>query len=112
MQWATRQQFHHRSVLMQTWGAVLLLVACALWIRLGFLLVDQQDAYCYRVTMECEVVTEWPKQLAMLGISAPLSVLGAALLVGGSVRRQTSAHVLQVIEMQKSEERDRAKREK
>ncbi|MEV0915304.1 hypothetical protein AB0I93_13680 [Streptomyces sp. NPDC049967] len=41
-------------------------------------------------------------------VPAPLSVLGAALLVGGSVRRQTSAHILQVIEMQKSEDRARS----
>ena len=31
------------------------------------------------------------------------------LLVAGSVRRQTSAHVLRVIEMQQSEERARKK---
>ncbi|MFF8913625.1 hypothetical protein ACF08M_09945 [Streptomyces sp. NPDC015032] len=108
MQWAARQRFHHTSALMQTWGAVLLIVACALWIWLGFLLADEQEVYCYHVS-RCEVVTEVPKQLTVLGASVPLSVLGTALLVGGSVRRQTSAHVLQVIEMQKSEERARAK---
>ncbi|MFD0023658.1 hypothetical protein [Streptomyces sp. NPDC058382] len=108
MQWAARQNFHHRSVLMQGWGVVLLLVACALWIWLAFLLVDQQDAYCYRTVYNCVLVTSLPKQLTILAVSVPLSVLGAALLVGGSVRRQTSAHVLQVIEMQKSEDRARA----
>lgn len=109
MQWAARQQFHHRSMLMLTWGAVLLLITCALWIWLGFLLVDQQDVYCYRVSTQCKVVTEWPKQLTILGISAPSSVLGAALFVAGSVRKQTSAHVFEVIEKQKSEERSRQK---
>ncbi|MGW1102174.1 hypothetical protein [Streptomyces sp. NPDC002540] len=111
MQWAARQRFHHRSTLMQAWGAVLLVVACVLWIRLGFLLAEQWDAYCYRVS-QCEAVTEVPKQLTVLGISALLSVLGTALLVAGSVRRQTSAHVFEVIEMQKSEERERAKQQK
>ncbi|WP_406322240.1 hypothetical protein [Streptomyces sp. NBC_01637] len=53
--------------------------------------------------MECTVVSELPKQLTVLAVCGPLSVLGSALLVGGSVRRQTSAHVFQVIEMQKSE---------
>ncbi|MFB6778845.1 hypothetical protein ACFCX0_15825 [Streptomyces sp. NPDC056352] len=72
--------------------------------------MDQADAYCYRVTMQCTVVSELPKQLTVLAISGPLSVLGSALLVAGSVRRQTSAYVFQVIEMQKSEERDRHKR--
>ncbi|MEU9618492.1 MULTISPECIES: hypothetical protein [unclassified Streptomyces] len=108
MQWPARQRFHHHSALMQTWGAVLLIAACALWIWLGFLLADQQGTYCYRAS-PCEVATEVPKQLTVLGASVPLSVLGTALLVGGSVRRQTSAHVFQVIEMQKSEERERAK---
>ncbi|MFG2561189.1 hypothetical protein [Streptomyces sp. NPDC048496] len=41
--------------------------------------------------------------------SAPSSVLGAALFVAGSVRKQTSAHVFEVIEKQKSEERSRQK---
>ncbi|GAA1313560.1 hypothetical protein GCM10009647_039660 [Streptomyces sanglieri] len=110
MQWAARQYFHHRSALMQSWGAVLLLVACALWVWLGFLLAGQQDMYCYRtMSGSCEVESGLPKQLTVLGISAPLSVVGAGLLVAGTVRRQTSAHVFEVIEMQKSEERNRQK---
>ncbi|WP_326767088.1 hypothetical protein OG978_23400 [Streptomyces sp. NBC_01591] len=110
MQWAARQHFHHRSALMQTWGVVLLLIACALWVWLGFLLAEDQDMYCHRtMSSMCEVDTDVPKQLTLLGISAPLSVLGAGLLVAGSVRRQTSAHVFEVIEMQKSEERSRQK---
>ncbi|MFF3782598.1 hypothetical protein [Streptomyces sp. NPDC001933] len=108
MQWAARERFTNRSSLMQVWGVGLLLAACALWIWLGFLLADEPDTYCYRVS-SCEVLTEVPKQLTVLGISAPLSVLGAGLLVAGSVRRQTSAHVFEVIEMQKSEERSREK---
>ncbi|MCT2545973.1 hypothetical protein ACFV8E_22405 [Streptomyces sp. NPDC059849] len=110
MQWAARQYFHHRSALMQAWGAVLLLVACALWVWLGFQLAGQQDVYCHRtMSGSCEVDTGLPKQLTVLGISAPLSVVGAGLLVAGTVRRQTSAHVFEVIEMQKSEERNRQK---
>ncbi|WNI23175.1 hypothetical protein [Streptomyces sp. ITFR-16] len=110
MQWAARQHFHHRSVQMQGWGALLLLVACALWIWLGTLLWDQDDTlYCFRASSVCELDTTLPKELTLLAVSAPLSVAGTGLLVGGSVRRQTSAHVLQVIEMQKSEERARAK---
>lgn len=109
MQWVARQSFHHRSALMQGWGVGLLLASGALWVWLAFLLVDQRDAYCYRTVSNCELITAWPQQLTILAVSAPLSVLGAALLVGGSVRRQTSAHVLRIIELQKSEERARAK---
>ncbi|WP_393059783.1 hypothetical protein [Streptomyces sp. LN549] len=110
MQWVERQHFHHRSALMQGWGAVLLLVACVLWVWLGFLLWDQDDTlYCFRASSVCELDSTMPKQLVLLALSAPLSVAGSALLVAGSVRRQTSAHVLRVIEMQQSEDRARAK---
>lgn len=109
MQWAARQRFHHTSTTMQTWGAVLLLAACALWVRLAFLLVEQADTTCFAVTNHCSLVTAWPEQLTLLAASAPLSVLGAALFVAGTVRRQASAHVLEVIEMQRAEQRARQK---
>lgn len=110
MQWVARQHFHHRSAQMQGWGALFLLVACALWGWLGFLLWDADDTlYCFRASSVCAMDTTMPKQLTLLGVSAPLSVAGTGLLVAGSVRRQTSAHVFQVIEMQQSEERARNK---
>ncbi|MFE9818917.1 hypothetical protein [Streptomyces sp. NPDC005773] len=109
MQWVERQHFHHRSALMQGWGAVLLLVACGLWVRLGFLMWDQDDSfYCSRASI-CELDGTMPTQLILLAVSAPLSVAGSALLVAGSARRQTTEHVLRVIEMQQSEERARRK---
>lgn len=106
MHWVATQRFHHRSALMQRWGVALLLGACALWIWLAFLLADRSDAYCYRA---CEQITDLSELLTILIVSVPLSVLGAALLIGGSVRRQTSAHIHQVIEMQQSEDRAREK---
>ncbi|NED07374.1 hypothetical protein G3I55_37720 [Streptomyces sp. SID6648] len=111
MQWVARQQFHRTSTSMQTWGVVLLLGACALWVRLAFLLVEQSDASCYGETQYCDLIEAWPEQLTLLAISAPVSVLGTALLVAGAVRRQTSAHVLEVIEMQGAEERARQKKQ-
>ncbi|MGW7092331.1 hypothetical protein [Streptomyces sp. NPDC054874] len=110
MQWVARQQFHRTSTTMQAWGAALLLAACALWVRLAFLLMGQADASCYGETQYCDLIDAWPGQLTLLAISAPLSVLGAALFVAGTVRRQTSAHVLEVIEMQGAEERARQKK--
>jgi hypothetical protein len=110
VQWVERQHFDHRSALMQGWGALLLLAACALWVWLGVLLWDQDDTlYCFRASSVCELDSTMPKQLILLSLSAPLSVAGSALLVAGSVRRQTTAHVLRVIEMQQSEERARRK---
>lgn len=94
---------------MQTWGAVLLLAACALWVRLAFLLVEQSDASCYGHTQNCDLIEAWPEQLTLLAISVPVSVLGVALFVAGTVRRQVSAHVLEVIELQRSEARQREK---
>ncbi|MEW5536246.1 hypothetical protein AB1339_01070 [Streptomyces cyaneofuscatus] len=109
MQWVARQQFHRTSTSMQTWGTVSLLVACALWVRLAFLLVEQSDASCYGETQNCDLIEAWPGQLTLLAISAPVSVLGVALFVAGTVRRQATAHVLEVIEMQRAEARQRKK---
>ncbi|MEW2067909.1 hypothetical protein [Streptomyces sp. NPDC007346] len=111
MQWIARQQFHRTSATVQTWGAVLLLAACTSWVRLAFLLVEQSDVSCYGQTQNCRLIEAWPEQLTLLAISALLSVLGAALFVAGMVRRQVSAHVLEVIEMQRAEARRKEKEE-
>ncbi|MFB7047963.1 hypothetical protein ACFCX7_17645 [Streptomyces microflavus] len=95
---------------MQSWGAVLLIAACALWVRLAFLLVEQSDASCYGDTQNCGLIEAWPEQLTILAVSVPLSVLGTVLFVAGTVRRQISAHVLEVIEMQRAEKRARQKK--
>ncbi|MET8497949.1 hypothetical protein [Streptomyces microflavus] len=110
MQWIARQQFHRTSTSMQSWGAVLLIAACALWVRLAFLLVEQSDASCYGETQNCGLIEAWPEQLTILAVSVPLSVLGTVLFVAGTVRRQISAHVLEVIEMQRAEKRARRKK--
>ncbi|MFD8667968.1 hypothetical protein ACFV1U_21545 [Streptomyces microflavus] len=110
MQWIARQQFHRTSTSMQSWGAVLLIAACALWVRLAFLLVEQSDASCYGETQNCGLIEAWPEQLTILAVSVPLSVLGTVLFVAGTVRRQISAHVLEVIEMQRAEKRARHKK--
>ncbi|MET8347790.1 MULTISPECIES: hypothetical protein [Streptomyces microflavus subgroup] len=110
MQWIARQQFHRTSTSMQSWGAVLLIAACALWVRLAFLLVEQSDASCFGETQNCGLIEAWPEQLTILAVSVPLSVLGTVLFVAGTVRRQISAHVLEVIEMQRAEKRARQKK--
>ncbi|WP_411079887.1 hypothetical protein [Streptomyces sp. cmx-18-6] len=107
MQWIARQKFHRTSTAMRGWGAVLLLAACAAWARLAYLLTDVADVTCYESSVPCSLTTAWPEQLTLLAVSVPLSVLGTALFVAGAVRRQTSAHVLEVIEMQRVEERRR-----
>lgn len=109
MQWVARQKFHRRSAPMQGWGVALLPVACALWVWPAFLPADRSDAYGYRTVSNRRPLTARPERLTIPAVSAPVSVFGAALLVGGSVRRQTGAHILQVIETQKSEERARGK---
>ncbi|MFJ1926893.1 MULTISPECIES: hypothetical protein [unclassified Streptomyces] len=112
--WGARQRLHQRSAPIQGCGVALppaasaLRVWPALWVWPAFLLVDQRDAYRYRTVSDGELITGWPQQLATLAVSAPLSVPGAALLVGGSVHRRTSAHSLRIIETRKSEDRSRS----
>ncbi|MFJ9393375.1 hypothetical protein ACIRQT_00650 [Streptomyces californicus] len=108
MHWIARQHFNRISTLLQMWGAVLLLGACALWARLAFLLVDG-DASCSGETQYCDLIDNLPEQLTLLAASSPLSVLGTALLVAGTVRRQASGHALAVIELRASEDRAQQK---
>ncbi|WP_234421918.1 hypothetical protein [Streptomyces sp. CB00316] len=64
----------------------------------------------HQAAHNCDLIEAWPEQLTLLAISAPVSVLGAVLFVTGTVRRQTSARVLEVIEMQRAEKRARQKK--
>ncbi|GAA2436841.1 hypothetical protein [Streptomyces lavendulocolor] len=88
--------------LLRTWCAVLLLVPYE---------VDRQPDGKYpeecesrlptdgdtadgglRRSDRCEHERDWPEALAVLGLSVPVSVVGAMLFTGGSVSGRMSAH--------------------
>ncbi|MFD3412676.1 hypothetical protein [Streptomyces cyaneofuscatus] len=62
-----------------------------------------------REAQNCDLIEAWPGRLTLLAISVPVSVLGVALFVAGTVRRQATAHVREVIEMQRAEARQKKK---
>ena len=121
MQWEERHYFSNRSRLMQIWGVTLLLVTCGLWIWLGYLLLTSYtvstsshtyecdppivDSYASGSWTPCASERDWPDLMLILAASVPPALVGTGLCVGGSTRKQISAHVFEIIEMQKSEER-------
>ncbi|MFC9249101.1 hypothetical protein ACFT7S_35240 [Streptomyces sp. NPDC057136] len=125
MHWAARADFDRRAGALMAWGVGLLLVATGLLAWLGYLLLAPFTMASYQHDVECEAPIsatyapdegsfcgserDWPELLGILSLSVPPAVTGAALLVSGSTRRRTSTHVLQVLEMQASEERARNK---
>lgn len=126
MQWAARQDFDRRAGRQQTWGSALLLLAAALLLWLGYLLLVPFTVNDYQREVSCESLVfydgstasyaqdclaerEWPELLALGALSVPPAVAGAALFTSGSTRKQASAHALRVIELQQSEERAKRK---
>ncbi|MFF3731700.1 hypothetical protein ACFYXM_15600 [Streptomyces sp. NPDC002476] len=127
MHWAARQHFDRRSGTLLGWGLGLLAVAAGLLIWLGYLLLAPYTVHSYSYDLECDSpvadshfrsssprcgsARDWPELMLILALSVPPAVAGTALCVSGSTRKQTSAHVFAVIEMQKSEERLRNKQD-
>ncbi|MFI9625154.1 hypothetical protein [Streptomyces sp. NPDC052042] len=129
MQWPARQEFNNRSGGLIGWGLALLAVASGLLIWLGYLLlapytVDSPyssgtmdcespiaDPYFQKDRSPCGPERDWPGLMLILASSVPPAVAGTALCVTGSTRRQVSAHVFSIIEMQKVEERRQKKQD-
>ncbi|MEU3216504.1 hypothetical protein ACF1BP_07385 [Streptomyces sp. NPDC014735] len=127
MHWAVRQDFDRRSGTLIGWGLGLLAVATGLLIWLGYLLLAPYTVHSRTGTLECDSPVadssfqntssrcgperDWPELMLIFALSVPPAVAGTALCVSGSTRRQTTAHIFEVIEMQKSEERLRAKQD-
>ncbi|MFF9350995.1 hypothetical protein [Streptomyces sp. NPDC014734] len=124
MRWAARQTFDARAGKLTGWGLGLLAVATGLLIWVGYLLLAPYSVHHYGNTLECESPVagsspndrsrcgrerEWPELMLILALSVPPAVAGTALVVSGHTRKQTSAHVFQVLEFMASEERARAK---
>ncbi|MFG3406155.1 hypothetical protein [Streptomyces sp. NPDC048142] len=128
MHWAVRQEFDRRAGARVAWGVGLSAVAAGLLLWLGYLLLAPYTVPSSSPTrsLECESPMEyggshtspslcagergWPELVGILALSVPTAVAGAALIVSGTSRRRTSAHVLEVLEMRASEERAGAKK--
>ncbi|EFE76729.1 hypothetical protein K7395_14080 [Streptomyces filamentosus] len=127
MHWAVRQEFDRRAGARVAWGVGLSAVAAGLLLWLGYLLLapytvassPSRDLECesplahgrsHTSPSLCAGERDWPELVGILALSVPTAVAGAALVVSGTSRRRTSAHVFAILEMQASEVRARGKK--
>ncbi|MFD4689792.1 hypothetical protein [Streptomyces sp. NPDC058463] len=110
------QDFRDRATRIRSWGLALLSLAALLWVWCAVLLltpyaVDETPDDKYPQECESRLFTDrgtaneglfrgdhcaderdWPEAVALLGLSLPVSVVGAALFTTGTVTRRMSAH--------------------
>ncbi|MFI1398087.1 hypothetical protein [Streptomyces sp. NPDC020681] len=107
-------EFRSRAKRAQAWGAGLLSVAALLWVWFGVLLLTPYDAgyesacearlFTERSTADegysdgnkCTAERDWPELLGVLGLSVPVSVVGAVLFTGGGVSNRMAEHLAEV----------------
>lgn len=122
--------FRHQAGKTRTWGLALLSLAGLFWIWCAVLLIlpyqaesepdDDTPADCEsrlftdagtantRESGEtCAEERDWPEALAVLGVSIPVSVVGASLFTIGTVSRRMSAHGQAIRELDKLAEKTR-----
>ncbi|GGY84711.1 hypothetical protein [Streptomyces nitrosporeus] len=109
-------QFRERAARTRAWGVVLLSLAALLWVWCAVLVlmpyeVDREPGDEYPAECEsrlftdggtanegllrhsyCENERDWPEVVALLGLSVPVSTVGAGLFTIGTVSRRMSAH--------------------
>ncbi len=108
--------FRRRAKNVQGWGVGLLAVASVLWVWSGVLLLtpysvgDDDDRDCearlfteYSTANEgsrngstCAAERDWPELLGVIGLSVPVSVVGAVLFTSGSVSNRMAEHLAEV----------------
>lgn len=107
--------FRARAKRTRAWGFGLLSLAALLWVWFGVLLLTPYDAG-YRSNCEARLFTDrstanegayagenrctaerdWPELLGVLGLSVPVSVVGAVLFTSGSVGNRMAEHLAEV----------------
>ncbi len=120
-------EFRGQAARIRSWGIGLLVLAGLLWGWCAVLLLTDYEVET-RVgsTKECEarLFTEsgtanegvwarnycaderdWPKALAVLGLSTPVALVGTALVTTGSVSRRMSGHAQAMRELDRLAER-------
>ncbi|MGW3623109.1 hypothetical protein [Streptomyces sp. NPDC000880] len=108
-------QFRERAKRAQSWGFGLFSVAALLWVWFGVLLLTPYDVgyksgcearlFTDRSTANegafsgsntCTAERDWPELLGVLGLSVPVSVVGAVLYTSGSVSNRMSEHAAEI----------------
>ena len=113
---AIEQQFQMRAGRLQGWGTGVLVCALLFWIYAAWQVLtpyvstynavdcpapvnsERRDIYfedsdsAHEKALQCASDRDWPKPLAALVVSVPLSAIGAALLTAGTVSVQLRRH--------------------
>ncbi|WP_299535229.1 hypothetical protein [uncultured Streptomyces sp.] len=123
MYWSVRQEFDRAAGRAVGWGIGLLAVSAVLLGWFGFLLLTPFTATEYQDEVECDAPVsdtyagntrslchgerDWPELVGILALAVPTTAAGTALWAVGSSRKRTTDHVLRLLELQESEQRDR-----
>ncbi|WP_406302248.1 hypothetical protein OH805_06535 [Streptomyces sp. NBC_00879] len=115
-------EFRARAKRTQAWGFGLLSLAALLWVWFGVLLLTPYDAgyqsdcearlFTDRSTANeghgenrCTAERDWPELLGVLGLSVPVSVVGAVLFTSASVSNRMAEHLAEVTRLTEAAER-------
>lgn len=119
-------EFRRRAKRAQAWGFGLLSAAALLWLWFGILLLTPYEMESERSFRDCEsrffteygtanegaangtscaAERDWPELLGVLGLSVPVSVVGAVLYTGGSVSNRMSEHAAEVARLNAAADR-------
>ncbi|WP_328667079.1 hypothetical protein OG905_08370 [Streptomyces sp. NBC_00322] len=115
-------EFRARAKRTRAWGLGLLSLAALLWVWFGVLLLMPYDAG-YQTDCEARLFTDrstanegagenrctaerdWPELLGVLGLSAPVSVVGAVLFTSGSLSNRMAEHLAEVTRLTEAADR-------
>ncbi|MEW1691561.1 hypothetical protein ACIQOF_10855 [Streptomyces sp. NPDC091265] len=113
---ALEQDFRMRSGRLQSWGVGVLVLASLFWVYAAWQVFTPYDStynavdcpapagseprdlyfddseYAHESALQCASDRSWPKPLAALVISVPLSAVGAALVTAGAVSVRLRRH--------------------
>ncbi|MEV6784317.1 hypothetical protein [Streptomyces sp. NPDC051098] len=108
-------EFRGRARRVQGWGVGLFALSGLLWVWFGVLLLTPYDLdgrnhecearlFTDRSTANeglgngssCPAERDWPELVAVLGLSVPVSVVGAVLFTSGTVSNRMSEHLAEV----------------
>ncbi|MFD4139922.1 MULTISPECIES: hypothetical protein [unclassified Streptomyces] len=115
-------EFRARAKKTMGWGFALLSAAALLWVWCAVLLAmpytvgDDRECEARLFTewgtaneggdgSSCAEERDWPEALAVLGLSVPVSVVGAVLYTSGSVSNRMSEHAAEITRLNEAADR-------